>query len=162
MDKERYLKDKLETFITNIIIENPLIHKIIKDLSDIKTKLLIQISNDNLSWAKKEDNQIILGIGCIQNIYNICTEFCNDNNIKLCIDNLNCKKSDKINVGFDYDDIADYSIIKNLYFLYGEKSKSKPALALTLYSLAFTLYHEFGHIKNDKDAISTKEKAMLV
>lgn len=150
MEKFLFHNKMIRNIISFFISESPMVCEIIEDLKGKKPRFIIQINKDGQSWANIKDNLIILGIGNIQSIYDICNAFCKEN--EMAFDNANLtdnKNIKKIDVCIE-NNITDSDIFQILTFLY--KGYSKSAKVLTLYAMAFTLFHEFGHIKNDNES----------
>lgn len=153
-------KEILKGCVSNIISRNNSVFKIISDYSQkYDKKFVLTINGDENSRSSKSNGQVILGTGNIRKLYDLCNDFCKDYPSNFYIDNtLAPIHNDYLCIEIS-NDLKEDSF-DNIGFLNGEVLK--PSGYLTICALAFTLYHEFGHIKCNNEyrpAIEYEKKA---
>lgn len=141
-------KDRIIASINRIISESPsIILDIIKRENSLSPKFVIQIVDDNQSFPCDE-SQIILGIHSLSILWNICYDYFeshqlvsdyytrdiirNNDKIDICIETKELNEDI-----FDFTDNYEEEILRTVW-------------PLVENALAYTLYHEFGHIKYDQ------------
>ena len=155
-------KEYLKAIISYIICENPAICEIVKDATSRRQqKFTVQIKKDCNSWGSKDNGHIILGIGNLKRLIEICNDFNSTYNLEYNTENsiFNYSTDDDLNVEI-YDVEEDF--LNNIEFLNGTSVETVGTLAIN--ALAFTLYHEFGHVKYDdycKLSIENERRADL-
>lgn len=157
MDTNEPRKDKLRAIVSHIIRETPSLHALLKVRKDCPfLKFRIQINDDNQPSASKKKCYIIVGIGDFNKLYDICCCFEKTYHLDFCTssDILKCEEEDNDFCVDDFDisekDLDDVKLFKdNLRGSVGTLFEN---------ALAFSLYHEFGHIKYDEDYLMPIEK----
>ncbi len=146
-------KKRLTAIVSHIICENSTICKVIEETrSRRQGKFTVQIEEDGNSWGSKENCHIILGVGNLQKLYQICESFSQAYHLQYSSDNRILITDDDLNIE-TYD--LKESFLDNVEFL--NENTDDAAVTLTRNALAFALYHEFGHVKYDDDSKSQIE-----
>lgn len=148
--------ERFKAVISHIICENSTIRKVIKySANRLQNKFVVYINEEENSYGSKNDGEIRLGVGNIEKLYEICEKF----TLPSCLEFNTDKKI--LNLITDDDlciDIADLkgNTLNNTKFLNKDKIDSVDTLVIN--ALAYTLYHEFGHVKYDNDNMHQIEK----
>ena len=149
--KERK-KEQLKSIVSQLICDNPIIVAIVKDASrEFHRKFTVQIKEDCNSWGSKDNIHIILGIGNLEKLFQMCKSFSQVYHLQYSSGNriLTLKTDGDLNI--ETKDVTESFWDKMEFF--NEKTDSA-AVTLTINALAFALYHEFGHVKYDDDSES--------
>ena len=149
-------KDNLKAIVSHILRETPSVYDVIKNRACCPyTRFVVKISNDYDSYGSKSYCEVKLGLGNLTKLLNICNHFCQLNIIEHNIDNdiLVYLPDDEICI--DCFDISEVDL-DNIEFLKDNSIDSVGTLAI--YALAFTLFHELGHVKYDDDSMLQIEK----
>jgi len=153
---EEAKKDKLKAIISHIACDTPSVYNVIKNRGICPyPRFVVKISNDNNSYGSKSYCEVKLGMGNLAKLCEICNHFYQLYKLEFSIDNniLTFHPDDEICI--DCFDIREEELI-NIKFL---KDNSIGSVGtLVIYALTFTLFHEFGHVRNDDDSISQIEK----
>lgn len=149
MNSKDIKKKRLAAIVSHIICENPTIIKVVKEASRLyKRKFLVQIKDDNNSWGSKENSHIILGVGNIETLFNICINFSQAYNLSYSSDNRIFTLITDADLNIENYDVKE-SFLDKIDFLNEDTFDAAGTLAIN--GLAFALYHEFGHVKYDDD-----------
>ena len=149
-------KEQLKAIVSHFICKNPIIDDIVKETrSRHQGKFTIQITEDGNSKGSKENCHIILGVGNIETLFNICKNFSQAYNLSCSFENriFTLITNDDLNIE-TYD--VKESFLDKVEFL--NENTDSAAVTLTINALAFALYHEFGHVKYDDDSMLQIEK----
>lgn len=153
--KERK-KEQINSIVSQLICDNPIIVAIVKDASsEFQRKFTVQIKEDCNSWGSKDSIHIILGIGNLEKLFQMCKSFSQVYHLQYSSGNriLPLKTDGDLNIE-TYD--VKESFWDNVEFL--NENTDSAAVTLTIKALAYTLYHEFGHVKYDDDSMLPIEK----
>lgn len=146
--KERK-KEQIKSIVSQLICDNPIIVAIVKDASSkFQRKFTVQIKEDCNSWGSKDSIHIILGIGNLEKLFQMCKSFSQVYHLQYSSGNriLPLKTDGDLNIE-TYD--VKESFLDKIDFLNEDTFDAAGTLAIN--SLAFALYHEFGHVKYDDD-----------
>ena len=149
-------KDKLKAIISHIICKTPSVYNVIKNRGCCPyPRFIVKISNDNDSYGSKSYCEVKLGMGNLAKLCEICDHFCQIFKLQYSIDNniLDFHPDDEICI--DCYDISEKDF-DNIGFLKDNSIGSVGTLAI--YALAFTIFHEFGHVRYDDDSMFQIEK----
>lgn len=140
-------KQKLKAVVNYIICQNAKIYSVIKSTKDVRSgKFRIQLNEDNNSYGNKNDCHIIIGVGNLEKLFDICSSFCQTYHVDYRIDrNVFCLSIDD-DLDIDVWDIKEEHLDK---FEFLDNKCIGGTDILVLNAFAFTLYHEFGHVKYD-------------
>ena len=139
---------KLKAIVSHIVCESPLIDAIAEIRENrLSTKFVIQIKNE-IQSRPCNDNQIILGIRNLSKLYNHCCVFCKTHQIKSNTYMTNVDKKDIAEFCIETKDLNEKDLDSILLF---DEISLGSEWSLVINALAFTLYHEFGHIKYDEE-----------
>ena len=152
-------KDKLKAIVSHIICETPSVYNVIKNRECCSnTKFVVKISNDRNSYGSKLYREIKLGMGNLAKLCDICNHFCKLYKLKFSIDNYIFYFHSDDGISIDCFDINEQDL-DNIEFLKDHSIGSVGTLAI--YALAFTIYHELGHVKHDDDRMLQIEKERI-
>ena len=145
------IKKQLKAIISHIISENSDLCDIICSAEKPFSSFIVNIDNSIQSFGSKSNGQICLGLGNIILLHQLCCRVCeklkiinhatsniftNKNTLRLCV---------------EFDSFSDIDkLLYSAHFL--DDNVITSADSLTVYAMAYTLYHEFGHIKYDDAA----------
>lgn len=149
-------KDKLKAVISHIICETPSVYNVIKNQGGCPNpKFIVLISKDNNSYGNKSNCEVKLGMGNLSKLCDICNHFYQLYHFEYSISNniLEFHSDDEFCI--DCHDISDKEL-DNIEFL--EDDSIGSVGTLVIYALAFTIFHEFGHVKYDDDSMLQIEK----
>lgn len=153
--KERK-KEQLKSIVSQLICDNPIIVAIVKDASsEFHRKFTVQIKEDCNSWGSKDNIHIILGIGNLEKLFQMCKSFSQAYHLQYSSGNriFTLKTDGDLNI--ETNDVTESFWDKVEFF---NENTDSAAVTLTKNALAFVLYHEFGHVKYDDDSMLPIEK----
>lgn len=152
MREKEEKKEKLKAIVSNIICNN---NSILDVISKSNRKFIVTINSDKNSRGSKSNCHVILGTQNLITLSKLCNDFCNKFSLELKIDRnvFNYISNDDIYI--ETYDLKEEEL-ENIKFLDGEKIG--PSEYLSICAIAFTLYHEFGHVMYDDDFIFPIEK----
>lgn len=147
-------KEKLRAVLSHIICDTTCVLNVIKEIqTGFSTKFRIEINNEDESMGSRSNHYVLIGLSGLSKMYDICNKFFSRyifdyNTCRIPV--LHCDKDINIDI-WDLDD----SIFPDS-FLDGENIG--PVDSLVINAFAYTLYHEFGHVKYDEDSKPPMEK----
>ena len=149
-------KEKLKTIVSHIICETPTIYEVMKEsISRLQKKFVVKINEDKNSRGSRSDGTIIFGVGNHEKLYSICKDFILLSHLEFRTENTILDFISDDNLCIDFWDLKD-TTLNNIDLL--NKSEEGPVDVLVKYAFAYTLYHEFGHVKYDDDSMFKIEK----
>lgn len=155
MRRESAKISQLKAIVSNIIHKNDSLHEIIDNSCKIyQQKFIIKINADNNSLGSKVNGHIILGVGNLERLFDICNEFCKKFPLEICIDESVFNMISNNNISIETCELEE--TLDTIELL--NDGRISPSKSLTICALAFTLYHEFGHVKYDDGFMSPIEK----
>lgn len=149
-------KEILKAIVSHIIHESHKVYDIIEKRKDCALpRFFIEIKDDNLSMALKNECHIIIGIGSLSKLYNICSDFCKTYQMDYSIGKSIINKIEDNNICIDAWGISEQDLDGIKLF---EEDTIDSAGILVINALTYTIYHEFGHIKYDEDDMKQIDK----
>lgn len=149
-------KDKIKAIVSHIICENPIIYEVILDsISRFQRKFVVKINEDNNSCGSRNDGTIIFGVGNHEKLYEICKNFIQLSHLEFRTENKILEFISDDNLCIDIWDLKD-TTLNNIDLLNKDEGDSVDILLKNAF--AYTFYHEFGHVKYDKDSMFQIEK----
>ena len=150
-------KVKIKTIVSHIICGNPIIYEVIENsASRRQQKFVVTINEDKNSRGSRNDGKIILGVGNLEELYKVCNNFIHFFNLIFCTGkgSLNVIADDKLSI--ECWELKE-TTLNNIYDVL-IKDDFDSVSVLVRNSLAFTLFHECGHVKYDDDSMTKIEK----
>ena len=149
-------KEKYKAIVSHIICENPTIYEVIKDsTSRLQRKFVVKINEDNCSYGSRNNGEIIIGVGNHEILYKICNNFIPSSHFAFSVDNNFLDYLSDDDLCIDIWDLKE-TTLDNLGLL--NKDEVGPVDILVKNALAYTIYHECGHIKYDNESMLQIEK----
>ena len=154
--QKEWKKEQLKSIVSQLICENPIIFAIVKEASsELRRKFTVQLKEDCNSLGSKDNLHIILGIGNLEKLFQICNSFSQAYHLQYGSGNRIFTLINDEDLNIETNDITE-SFLDKVEFL--NENTDGTAATLTLNALAFILYHEFGLVKYDDDSMLPIEK----